>query len=47
MDGNWMTTNLLTKIILLDENSSAQANYFKFNLRSPNPQGMVYNSFSG
>jgi hypothetical protein len=28
---------LLTKVILLDENASAQANYFKFNLRSPNP----------
>jgi hypothetical protein len=33
-----MTTNLLMKIILLDENSSAQANYFKFNLRSPIPK---------
>jgi hypothetical protein len=42
-----MTTNLLMKVILLDENSSAQANYFKFNLKSPNPQGMDYNSFSG
>jgi hypothetical protein len=34
MDGNWMTTSLLMKVILLDENASAQANYFKFNLRS-------------